>query len=495
MSSWLDRRRAGLLLHVTALPGPGPNGTIGAQAHRFLETMRSGGFTVWQFLPLGPTHHHGSPYESLSSFAGNPRLIDLAWCAQQGWLPSTTPLTVNSLDEHVQQLAQAADAFWQQLADDDALAAKMDAFRRAHAYWLDDFALFSTIKAHFEDAPWWQWPDPLRWRDPEALAQIRRRHQTHYQRVIFEQFAFAMQWQELKQHAEDLGMLLFGDLPIYVAHDSADVWARPDLFTLDAQGRCAQVAGVPPDYFSATGQRWGNPLYRWEKMAKEDFRWWKHRMRCQLERMHLVRIDHFRGLESYWAIPGDRMDGIVGEWLPAPGAQLLSELRATFGQLPLVAEDLGIITDEVIRLRDAFGLPGMKILQFAFDGHADNPYLPHAHGENCVVYTGTHDNDTTVGWFASLDAASRARVLDYLGCGAEDMPWALIECALASTARLAVIPMQDLLGLGSEARFNTPGTTHGNWKWRMQHLPSHNAAIWQRSCALNRQYGRLVAPD
>jgi len=488
MSDWLTGRRAGVLLHVTALPGTGPCGTLGETAHRFLERIREGGFTVWQFLPLGPTHAHGSPYESLSSFAGNPLMIDLDWCARHGWLPACAARTER---EHRQRLTQAAEAFWRQQAVDADLAKRVHAFRERHADWLDDFALFCTIKRLHQDAPWWQWPEALRQREPAALARVRDEHRRHYQRILFEQFAFEAQWQALKQHAESCGMLLFGDLPIYVAHDSADVWANPELFTLNEQGQCEQVAGVPPDYFSASGQRWGNPLYRWERMIEDDFHWWRRRMRCQLARMHLIRIDHFRGLEAYWAIPGERMDGVIGTWLPAPGAQLLAALRAEFGRLPLVAEDLGIITDEVTRLRTAFGLPGMKILQFAFDGHADNPYLPHAHEENSVVYTGTHDNDTTLGWFHSLDAPTRQRVLDYLDCGPEDMPWALIEAALASPARLAVIPMQDLLSLGSEARFNTPGTTHGNWRWRLDALPPADDPIWQRAAALNARYDRV----
>ncbi len=491
MSTWIDRRRAGVLLHVSSLPGPGPVGTLGRQAIAWLNAMRSGGFSVWQFLPLGPTHDHSSPYESLSSFAGNPLLIDLEDCVERGWLTPETIEPDMDAERHHHCLRHAADNFWRQQATDPKLRANITSFTLQQAYWLDDFVLFSVLKQLHAGKAWWQWPETLRDRHTDTLTEIRNRHQDMIKQIIFEQFLFDQQWQAIKAYAEQHDILLFGDLPIYVAHDSADVWSSPDLFTINAQGLCDHVAGVPPDYFSATGQRWGNPLYRWECMQEDDFQWWHRRLQRQLERMHLVRIDHFRGLESYWAIPGESEDGIIGEWLPAPGHELLHTLKQHFSNLPLVAEDLGIITEEVNRLRESFDLPGMKILQFAFDGHADNPYLPEHHDINSVVYTGTHDNDTTMGWFGQLDEASRQRVMKHLHCKADDMPWALIETAIASIAHLAIIPMQDLLELGSESRFNTPGTLGGNWQWRLSGIPAENDPPWARAAALNQRYGRV----
>jgi len=491
VNTWIDRRRAGVLLHVSSLPGSGPVGTLGKQATAWLDAMHSGGFSVWQFLPLGPTHEHGSPYESLSSFAGNPLLIDLENCAERGWLPAEAITPGMDAEKHRQCLRQAAGNFWQQQTNDPALRANITTFTVQQAYWLDDFVLFSVLKQLHAGKAWWQWPKALRDRHPDALTAIRNRHQDMIKQVIFEQFLFEQQWQSIKTHAEQHDILLFGDLPIYVAHDSADVWSSPALFTINEQGLCDHVAGVPPDYFSATGQRWGNPLYHWERMQADGFQWWRRRLQRQFDRMHLVRIDHFRGLESYWAIPGESEDGIIGEWLPAPGHELLQALRQHFGNLPLVAEDLGIITEEVNRLRESFALPGMKILQFAFDGHADNPYLPEHHAMNSVVYTGTHDNNTTMGWFASLDKDSRKRVMEHLHCEAGDMPWALIETAIASVAQLAIIPMQDLLALDSKARFNTPGTLGGNWQWRLSAIPAENNPPWDRTKILNQRYKRI----
>ncbi len=476
---------------MTSLPGTGPVGTLGQAAIAWLDAMHSGSFSVWQFLPLGPTHDHGSPYESLSSFAGNPLLIDLQDCVQRGWLPAEMVHPHMDQVQHQQCLTHAGTRFWQQQADDARLRADIVSFTQQQAYWLDDFVLFSVLKQLHNGKAWWQWPKALRDRHADALAEIRNQHQDMIRQVIFEQFLFDQQWQAIRTHAEANDILLFGDLPIYVAHDSADVWSSPELFTINAQGLCDHVAGVPPDYFSATGQRWGNPLYHWERMQADDFQWWRRRLQRQLERMHLVRIDHFRGLEAYWAIPGESEDGIIGEWLPAPGHELLATLKRHFGRLPLIAEDLGIITEEVDRLREAFELPGMKILQFAFDGHADNPYLPEHHEINSVVYTGTHDNDTTMGWFHQLAEADRQRVLEHLHCRADEMPWALIETAIASVARLAVIPMQDLLELDSQARFNTPGTVDGNWQWRLSEIPAAGDPLWTRTAMLNHRHERV----
>lgn len=491
MSAWIDRRRSAVLLHITSLPGPFHKGVLGEEARSFIDDLVRGGFSVWQFLPLGPTHGHGSPYESLSTFAGNPELLDLRDCVSRGWLDASLLDVECSAEMHKALRYKAGRRFWLGVEKSPVLKQAIDTFQAAHAYWLNDYALFAALKMALNDHAWWQWSDGLRDRNPDALQSAREEHAELIQQIVFEQFLFDGQWHALKAHAELRGVQLFGDLPIYVAHDSSDVWAGREFFTVNEKGLCQDVAGVPPDYFSETGQRWGNPLYRWEKMQADGFAWWVRRVSRQLELMHMLRIDHFRALEAYWAIPGESEDGIVGEWRPAPGEAMLQTLQDQLGELPLIAEDLGIITDEVTALREAFGLPGMKILQFAFDGNADNPYLPGSFGQDAVVYTGTHDNDTTMGWFEASDQHTRDTALKVLDAKAEDMPWALIESALASPAELAVIPMQDLLGLGTEAKFNTPGTLENNWSWRLSSLPDIDAECWTHSAVLNKDNQRI----
>lgn len=487
MKQWLDQRAAAVLLHITSLPGPFKNGVLGTEAKTWIDRLSNSGFRVWQFLPLGPTHDHGSPYESLSSDAGNPDLLDLRECVEQGWLQQ------QNFDEHSDQSAlraQASAGFWQQTEQHQELAEIVAAYQQRNTDWLDDYTLFFALKQRFNNQPWWEWPQSLRDRDPNALEQVRVESQEQIKQCVFEQLLFDRQWTQLKHYAESKKIQLFGDLPIYVSHDSVDVWTNPELFTLNEQGLCEEVAGVPPDYFSETGQRWGNPLYQWDRLEETGFDWWVKRVKRQLERMHMLRIDHFRAFEAYWAIPGERMDGIVGEWKKAPGDKLLARLKEELGQLPFIAEDLGIITDEVTAMRHEFELPGMKILQFAFGGDDTNPYLPHNHEENSVVYTGTHDNDTTMGWFDSADLHTREHALSVLNAKAEDMPWAMIETAMASIARLAVIPIQDLLSLGAEARFNTPGTIEGNWNWRLNAIPPANNECWQHIRQLIKNHQR-----
>ncbi len=491
MSGWIDRRRSAVLLHITSLPGPFHKGVLGAEAKTFIDDLANAGFSVWQFLPLGPTHGHGSPYESLSSFAGNPELLDLRDCVRSGWLEADAWQGDCSAEQHRELRAQAARQFWLDVDSTAELKHELESFQSKHAYWLQDYALFAALKAASVDHAWWQWSKGLRDRDAAALGEARIEHADLIRRIIFEQFLFERQWQQLKAYAESKQVQMFGDLPIYVAHDSSDVWAGREYFTVNAKGLCQDVAGVPPDYFSETGQRWGNPLYHWEKMQADGFGWWVRRVSRQLELMHMLRIDHFRALEAFWAIPGESEDGIIGEWRPAPGEAMLQTLQDELGDLPLIAEDLGIITDEVTKLREDFKLPGMKILQFAFDGNSDNPYLPDSFGEDAVVYTGTHDNDTTMGWFEASDENTRNNVMRVLDANPEDMPWALIEAALKSAAKLAVIPMQDLLVLGSEAKFNTPGTLDNNWSWRLSALPDRESECWTRSALLNQATQRI----
>ncbi len=467
LDSPLDRRRAGLLLHPTSLPGGPGNGDLGPDAYRFVDFLAACGFTVWQTLPLTPTHADLSPYGSQSVHAGNEYLISLDALVTAGWLEPDTGMAAAE-DPWVyrrRRLAQAHEGFTRSAAPEERTA--YSDFVNRHGYWLDDYAVFQALREAQRGLPWWRWPAKLRDRQPAAMEQVWESYGERINQCRFEQFAFFHQWCALRQYSNKKGVLVFGDLPLFVAEDSAEVWAQRQYFRLDAEGRPEVVAGVPPDYFSETGQRWGNPQYDWERMGVDGFRWWVERLRTQLEQFDLLRVDHFRGLESFWEIPASEKTAIHGHWVKAPGSELLQTLRDTYDRLPLVAEDLGIITPEVEALRDDFGLPGMKILQFAFGGGADNPYLPHNHTQNSVVYTGTHDNNTSLGWFHELDGRVRQHVLDYLGCPLDAMPVALCRAALASVALLAVLPMQDLLRLGAEQRMNMPGTSgRANWRWR-----------------------------
>ncbi len=490
MADWIDRRCAGVLLHVSALPGPFKRGVIGAEAYAFIDFIADAGFAVWQFLPLGPTHDHGSPYESMSCAAGNPEFIDLRDCVKRGWLSDARCQACIEGDLSFDvALNEASEGFWQQVECRPSLSKQLDEFLLQTSDWLGDYSLYAALKADSDNAPWWQWPTPLRDRSAHAIEAARARLAPQIRQVQFQQFVFAQQWQQLKQYAEKRNVRLFGDIPIYVSHDSADVWADRAFFTVNSEGLCERVAGVPPDYFSESGQRWGNPLYRWDVLQADNFEWWETRVRRMLLRAHMIRIDHFCGLLSYWAIPAERLDGREGEWVSAPGEALLQALQTRFGSLPLVAEDLGLITPEVTALRKAFGLPGMKILQFAFGDNPENPYLPHLHEEDSVAYTGTHDNDTSLGWFSAASEQEKRHISDYLQTDASDVVLAMIRSTLGSAAKLAIIPAQDLLGLPTQARFNTPGTLGGNWCWRLESLDGllqKQAELQQ----LNRQYDR-----
>jgi 4-alpha-glucanotransferase len=442
-----DRRRAGVLLPLSALDSP-----LGSGGRAFIDWLAQAGFSVWQILPVGPTGADGSPYWVRSDFAGDPRLLDRAE------LPGTgTP--------------------------DEAQ------FHGESAGWLPDYALFEVLTQRHDGAPFWSWPEGLRDRAPEALERVRAELAAELTRIEHEQYAFHLQWQRLRDYARSRGVRLFGDLPFYVAPSSAETWAHRALFQLAPTGEPATVAGVPPDYFSELGQLWGNPVYDWHAQRREGFAWWLARVGAQLKRMDLLRLDHFRALVAYWSVPAGAPDARGGAWHAAPGVELLQRLREEFSDLPLAAEDLGVITEDVVALRTGFGLPGMRVLQFAFDGDAANPHLPYLHERAGVVYTGTHDNDTTRGWYARLDAQSAQRVSFFLGVAPEQIPEALIRTALASVAALAVIPAQDLLGLGSEARLNTPGTTRGNWQWRLP-AAALDAALARGYAGLNAAFGR-----
>ncbi len=492
----LDRRRAGILLHPTSLPngvnGAAAglnNGDFGPDAFRFIDFLAACGMTVWQMLPLGPTHDDGSPYQCLSVHAGSPRLISLEMLVQSGWLPqenATSELAESALYRGA-RLVRAYQGFIQYASAEDHAAFK--AFGAQH-HWLQDFALYTALRQEHAGRSWLDWPVLLRDRELHALEEARKRLADVIAQTCFEQFIFFRQWYTLKRYANERGILLFGDMPIFVAHDSADVWTHRRYFKLDQAGHPRVVAGVPPDYFSATGQRWGNPHYEWESMQADGFAWWIERMTTQFALFDLVRIDHFRGFEACWEIPAQNPTAEGGCWIKVPGDALFSVLRKKFDALPLIAEDLGIITPEVDVLREKYHLPGMKILQFAFEGGPTNPYLPHNHKKDSVIYTGTHDNNTTVGWFHELSYPAQNYIMEYLAKPLESMPLPLIRSALASVACLAIIPMQDALRLDAEHRMNMPGTSQGNWCWRYtwDQVPDDLAARLRRMVEM---YGRV----
>jgi len=442
-----DRRRAGALLHLSSL-----DAALGRGGRAFIDWLAAAGFTVWQFLPLGPTGADGSPYWVRSDFAGNPLFLD---CNE---LP-------------------------------DFGSGDYPAFLDSARGWLDDYVLFEALSASLRAEPWWAWPAEYRDREPAALDRARRELAPALDRLKREQYAFTVQWGRLRDYAHSRGVRLFGDLPFYVAPDSAETWAHPEQFQLDGQGRATAVAGVPPDYFSELGQLWGNPLYDWRVMRRDGFTFWRGRVMRQLERVDVLRIDHFRALAAHWSVPAGAPDARSGSWKPTPGRMFLKVLREECGDLPIVAEDLGVITPDVDALRRGFGLPGMRVLQFGFGGNPEDVHLPHMHDRNSIVYTGTHDNDTTMGWYLSLDSETQRRVDHFLHLTPGAMPEALIRTALGSVGVLAVVPMQDLIALGSEARLNTPGTATGNWTWR---LPSDalDAGRAQHYALLNRIYAR-----
>lgn len=480
----LQKRRAGALVHPTSLPSSGNSGTLGIDAFHFVDWLSAAGLAVWQTLPLGPTHGDRSPYQCLSVHAGNADMICVDELAKNGWIGGEACKQMPR-----EPALREAFAGWRRFRTAEQRH-EYEAFCAARKDWLPDFALFCALREEAGHKGWTDWPPPLRDRDPAALSAAHQRLRDEIEFHSFLQYVFFQQWQALRRYAHSKEIALFGDMPIFVAHDSADVWANRDYFLLDETGRPKVVAGVPPDYFSETGQRWGNPLYDWPALQHRGFRWWLARLHTQLDLFDVIRVDHFRGFEAYWEIAAHCETAVEGRWVKAPGVELFTAIRDEFGSLPLVAEDLGIITSEVEALRRDFDLPGMKILQFAFDGGPLNPYLPHNHEQNCVVYTGTHDNDTTLGWYDSLDPQAQGQVREYLGEPAGAMPWPLIAAAYMSVGRLVITPMQDFLGMGSEHRMNTPGTTEGNWRWRFswsQVAPDLAARVRR----LGQIYGRL----
>jgi len=493
-------RSSGVLLHPTSLPGRFGIGDFGASAYRFVDFLENSQQTVWQILPLGPTGHGNSPYMAYSAMAGNPLLINLETLQGEGLLSEADLSLTLSFDESrvdyeavkefkMMRLRSAAKNF-KHVADEEALEA-FNTFCKKNDDWLEDYCLFMALKEDNGGAPWTQWDTEIVHRNPTALGQARvdLAEEIHFQ--TFLQFEFYRQWLAIKKYANERGIQIVGDMPIYVAHDSADVWARPENFMLDEQTlEPSQVAGVPPDYFSETGQLWGNPIYNWEKIESNGFAWWLQRIQCLLDQVDIIRIDHFRAFAAYWVVPADHETAIDGQWVNAPGQAFFETVARKLGKLPFLAEDLGLIDESVEELRDRFDFPGMKILQFAFGGDHTNPYLPFNVSPNFVIYTGTHDNDTTLGWFGQASDYEKQRLTDYVGAlNPTNVNWAMIRLAMASRANQAVTPMQDLMGLGADARMNTPGVGEGNWAWRYAESML-TPVICERLRQMSELYGR-----
>ncbi|GAB4560528.1 MAG: 4-alpha-glucanotransferase [Anaerolineae bacterium] len=492
-------RCSGILLHPTSLPGPYGIGDLGPDAVRWLDLLHETGQRAWQVMPLGPTGFGDSPYQALSAFAGNPLLISPQRLTEAGLLPASALEGAPAFP--ADQLDYSAVIPWKH----QLLRTSFDHFRRsaghgpqqafehfcqAEAGWLDDYALFMALKARFNGQRWDLWPDEWRSSQPEALAVLDEslRDEIRYHQYV--QWLFSEQWAEIRRQAHGRNIAIIGDLPIFVAYDSADVWAHPDLFCLDGERRPTLVAGVPPDYFSPEGQLWGNPLYDWDRLVETGFHWWVERFRRLLQMVDIIRIDHFRGFQACWAVPAGAESARGGQWIEVPGDALFASLRDALGDLPVIAEDLGLITPEVEALRDRWGFPGMKVLQFAFGDGADHPYLPHNHVPHCVVYTGTHDNDTTLGWYRTAPPEVQDHVRRYFDRDGSDVAWDLIRAALSSVAEMAIIPMQDVMALGSEARMNTPGRSSGNWTWRFR-WEQIEPWMTERLRSMTQLYGRF----
>jgi 4-alpha-glucanotransferase len=475
-------RSSGILLHPTSLPGPWGIGDLGEAAYRFVDFLALAGQQLWQVLPLGPTSFGDSPYQCFSAFAGNPLLVSLDALVNDGLLDGAELERATSEKGHTLH-AEYVDygpviefklpllrASYQRLKAgvNPNHSAGFVAFCNEQAAWLNDYAFFMALKDVHHGSSWDGWEPAIAAREPEAMARWSEQLAEQIEIQKYLQYLFFYQWRSVKNYANAQGIAIIGDAPIFVAYDSADVWANRELFFLDAAGKPTVVAGVPPDYFSATGQRWGNPLYNWKVMARDGYSWWIKRLQQTLSTVDILRLDHFRGFAAYWEIPSSEETAINGRWVKAPGLELFTALSEALGDLPIIAEDLGIITPDVDALRKHFHFPGMKVLQFAFDGDPENQYLPHNYEPNYVVYSGTHDNDTTVGWFWSLNEEQREIVRGYLGRDGNDIGWDLMRLALMSVGDMAVVPLQDLLRLGSDARMNTPGTSGGNWAWRLR---------------------------
>ena len=479
------KRTSGILLHPTSLPGPYGIGDLGPEAYKFIDFLVAAGQSLWQVLPLGPTGYGDSPYACYSAFAGNTLLISPERLIEEGLLDSapasatkTSRVDFGEAHKIKDELLRRAHERYTKTTD-TTLRSAFETFAQRHVLWLDDYALFRALKDAHGGVAWNEWEPSLIHRTPSAIERARDQYRHEVEAQMFYQFLFFRQWFALKTYCNQRGVSIVGDLPIFVAQDSADVWTNPEQFKLDKNGKPLVVAGVPPDYFSSTGQLWGNPLYNWERMRADGFKWWIERVRATLTVVDIARVDHFRGFAACWEIPGGDKTAERGQWVEAPGRELFTAIRKTLGELPIIAEDLGVITPDVIALREEFGLPGMRILQFGFGSDSKNIDLPHNYVPNVIAYTGTHDNDTTVGWFQSVAGGGSTRTaaqiererkfcMDYLNTNGAEIHWDFIRGAWASVANTAIVPLQDLLGLGTETRMNLPNSTEGNWSWRYE---------------------------
>ena len=493
-------RSSGILFHPTSLPGKYGIGTLGKEAYAFIDFLKKSKQKLWQIFPLGPTGYGDSPYQSFSSFAGNPYLIDFDLLIEAHLLSEEDlkDIFFGDNEEYIDYgaiynqkyplLRKAYENF--KSSDNNEMKGSLENFKRENSSWLNDYSLYISLKNHFNGLPWNEWAQDIKNREEASMHQYRSELADDIEYHNFIQFLFFKQWGDVKRYANENGIKIIGDIPIFVAADSSDAWANPEIFLFDEERKPVKVAGVPPDYFSATGQLWGNPLYNWEKLKETNYSWWVERVRANLSTCDIIRIDHFRGFEAYWAVPYGDDTAINGQWEPGPGIDLFNAIKSQLGELPIIAEDLGLMTQGVIDLREATDFPGMKILGFAFDSGEENDYLPHTYTKNCVVYTGTHDNDTLVGWFQKAKEEDRQFARDYLNSRSDDeIHWDAIRGAWSSVACMAISPVQDFLGLGSEARINTPGVASGNWQWRLKQGVLTNE-LAERIAKLTKIYSR-----
>jgi 4-alpha-glucanotransferase len=490
------KRSSGILLHISSLPGEEGIGSLGKEAFRFVDFLAQTKQTIWQILPLGPVGYGNSPYQCYSAFAGNPMFIDIHQLVADRLIARksvTGPLFKAKKVEFERVEAWKTPLFKEAFAgfqkNFDRYKDEYYTFMSHNSWWLDDYALFRSLKSKYGETVWNTWKKKLVVRDRHAMHEAFKELHAEIDYHRFLQFIFFRQWFKLKAYANSKGIRIIGDIPLYVSFDSVDVWANQDIFLLDEEAKPTQVGGVPPDYFSETGQLWGNPVFDWERVAERDFDWWLARIHFNLRLFDQVRVDHFRGLESFWSVAADEKNAIIGEWIPAKGYELFRKLEEQLGRLEVIAEDLGLITPEVKKLRDDFGLPGMKVLQFAYGSDTENENLPHNYSTNFLVYTGTHDNDTSLGWFNTIDRKERKFLRRYVPGSGKQFVRNLMEQAWASAAHTAMVPMQDVLGLGSEARMNTPGVATGNWDWRFswsQVRNNHRVFLKQITAKYNR---------
>ncbi len=492
-------RTSGIILHPTSLPGPDGIGDLGPEAYRWIEFLSSSGCGLWQVLPLGPTGYGDSPYQCFSAFAGNYCLISPILLLEEGLLRKNFILDRPSFpSDHVEYgevikwkktiLELAFIEF--RRSRKTKLRNEFIGFVQSQTGWLDDYSVFMALKEKHEQKPWYEWPQELKEHDPEAIRNFHRSFPELIEKYKFFQFIFFRQWRSLKQYANKRGIKIIGDIPIFVANDSSDAWSHPELFIFNSNLRPVKVAGVPPDYFSPSGQLWGNPLYRWKIHRKDNFSWWSQRVKSNLTLFDIIRLDHFRGFVASWEIPYGEETAKKGKWVKGPGKILFDAISRNVGQIPLIAEDLGEITPDVITLREELGIPGMKVLQFAFDGDPLNEFLPHNFPSNCVAYTGTHDNDTARGWYEQADEEQRDQCRRYLARSGEDIAWDMIRVIWSSVATMCLAPMQDLLNLSSESRMNFPSRAYGNWQWRMP-ADSLNDLVFSRLREMNELFGRM----